>query len=168
MSQIPEPVYQINKISSEAETTNWQGLKPISTLLSNGFVVLWQHHAVFTGEIKGGVIHWLNNESPVPDDEHLVRLRAFNQKQEYHFWRSSEGIKGRLRTDDDTGNGAEVINTQMVIRGVIAKPLKKVSTEFAEAKTLAVLTRNYIDYDPKTQQAGYVDSRFVNFESFNG
>ena len=165
-----QPVYEIKTISSKTEPVKWQSLETIAELISDGFIVLWQHHAVFTGQLKGGVIHWQNVENPVAKDEHLVRLRAFNQKQEYHFWRTSEGIKGRLRTDDDTGNGAEVVDTSMVLRGVVAKPLKikKVNTELKEAKILGVLTRNYIEYSPKTQQAGYIDSRFVDFEPFNG
>lgn len=161
MSQI-HPVYQIKPISSVHELVEWQGLDFIARLLADGYVVLWQHHAVFTGQINGGAIHWLSDENPETGDEHIVRLRAFNQRQEYHFWRTSDGIMGRLRTDDETGKGTEIIDTQMVLRGVVADPLRRVLEG-----TLSVLTRNYIDYDPYTNQAGYVDSRFVSFTQKN-
>lgn len=166
MSKIPEPVYQIKEISSTAETLTWQGLGNIGTQLGNGFVVLWQYHAVFTGQIQNGAIYWLTDEYPVAEDEHIVRIRAFNQNQEYHFWRTGERLIGRLRTDEDKEGENAVIDTQMVLRSVVANPLKKVSADMTEG-TLVVLTRNYIDHDPKNQQAGYVDSRFVNFELFN-
>jgi hypothetical protein len=166
MNQVLEPAYQIKTLSSKAESTEWLGLGAVIQEINNGYAVLWQHHAVFTGQINDGNIQWLNSEQPVDDDKHLVRLRAFNENQEYHFWRTSDGIKGRLRRDGGTESKADVIDTQMVLRSVVANPLKKVNVEFAEG-TLAVLTRNYIGYDNDTKQAGYVDSRFVNFEQFN-
>lgn len=166
MSQNPEPAYHIKTVSSVPEPVEWQGLDAIAKNIVGGYAVLWQHHAVFTGQIKDGRIEWLNSESPVTDDKHMVRLRAFNQNEEYHFWRTSDGIKGRLRRDGETEGESDVIDTKMILRSVVAHPLKKIRADFEEG-TLAVLTRNYIDYDAQTKQAGYVDSRFVNFELFN-
>jgi hypothetical protein len=166
MSQDLKPVYQIKTLSSNAEPVEWLGLEIVAQEINNGYAVLWQHHAVFTGQIDEGTIQWLNGEHLVSGDEHIVRLRAFNEKEEYHYWRTSDGIKGRLRRDSGTESKADVIDTQMVLRSVVANPLKKVSAEFGEA-TIGVLTRNYIGYDNETKQAGYVDSRFVDFEQFN-
>lgn len=165
MSQVLEPVYQIKTISSEAEPVEWLGLEVVTQEINNGYVVLWQHHAVFTGQIDKGAIQWLNDENLVSDDEHIVRLRAFNEEEEYYFWRTSDGIRGRLRKDSEAEGEAEVIDTQMVLRSVVAKPLKKANVDLAEAKTIAVLTRNYID--PEANQASYIDSRFLDFENFN-
>ena len=164
MNQVLEPAYQIKTLSSKAESAEWLGLEAVIQEINNGYAVLWQHHAVFLGQINDGNIEWLNMDQPIDDEEHLVRLRAFNENQEYHFWRTSEGIKGRLRKDNLTEGETEVIDTQMVLRGVVAEPLLKENGELKKGKLLAVSTRNYIGYNSQTKQAGYVDSRFVNFE----
>jgi hypothetical protein len=165
MSQQPSPIYNITSLSSESERIPWEGIAAVAIQLSRGFVVLWQHHGVFTGQIEQGAIRWLNDYDPEPGDEHFVRLRAFNDTQEYHFWRSGQQIKGRLRSDV-AGETVEVVDTCMILRGVVAKPLKKVSADWVE-ETLAVSTRNYVGYDPQTHQVGYVDSRFVDFKPIN-
>lgn len=158
-----EPVYKVEKIKTAVTPVPWQGIDAIADAIQNGWAVLWQHHAVFTVQIQDGKVRWLRNQ-PEKGDEHFVRLRAFNKEQEYHFWRTGSQIKGRLRSDN-SGQEAEYIDTQMVLRGVVANPLIELaSSEFDKADYLSVKTRNYIDYHPKTQQAGYVDSRFVDFE----
>lgn len=158
------PAYEIKDIKTKAEIVAWIDLYTISASIQEGWIVLWQHHAVFTGQIVLGKIKWLADELPVSGEKYLVRLRAFNKSKEYHFWRSGAQIKGRLRSDDLEGLVESAIDTKMVLRSVVANPLKIASTELAEAEKITVTTRNYIGYHPETQQAGYVDSRFVSFE----
>ncbi|MEZ4829279.1 MAG: CRISPR-associated protein Csx19 [Bacteroidia bacterium] len=165
MSQLLNPVYPIKKISSTSTPVTWESIEAMARQLGKGYVLLWQHHAIFTGVIEAGKITWLNDTQPVMGGEHLVRVRAFNETQEYHFWRSSGKMLGRLRTDT-SGEGQEVVDTSMMLRGVVGKPLQKARPELA-VKDLAVVTRNYIAYDNTTTQASYVDSRFVKFQPFN-
>lgn len=164
MSQPLTPVYRIQKIASTSAPASWESIADTARQLREGYIVLWQYHAIFTGVVEGGKVTWLNDE-PVAGDEHLVRVRAFNEAREYYFWRSGSKMQGRLRTDAP-GEGQEVVDTSMMLRGVVGQPLQKASADLA-ANDLAVVTRNYIDYDKTTQQAGYVDSRFVKFQPFN-
>lgn len=159
-----EPVYRIEEVETECMFSSWSGIDAICKDLQMGWIVFWQYHAVFTGQIKSGEIQWLSDAHPETDDKQLVRIRAFNESKEYHFWKSGQEIKGRLRTDG-AGEPTEYIQTKMVLRSVVANPLKKASSELSEG-TLAVMTRNYIGYHPETHQAEYVDSRFVNFDKF--
>ncbi|MCW5925082.1 MAG: hypothetical protein KIS77_22390 [Saprospiraceae bacterium] len=165
MSQLLTPVYSIKKIASASIPVGWEGADAIAQQLSEGYIVLWQHHAIFTGVIEGGNTTWLNDIQPVSGDEHLFRVRAFNEAKEFHFWKTGGNIQGRLRTDAP-GEGQEIVDASMMLRGVVGKLLQKAHADLA-VSDLAVVTRNYIDYDAATQQAGYVDSRFVKFQPFN-
>ncbi|MDX2245357.1 MAG: CRISPR-associated protein Csx19 [Bacteroidia bacterium] len=164
MSQLLTPVYTIQKISSTSTPASWESIDAIARQLGEGYIVLWQHHAIFTGVVEGKVT-WLNDAQPVIGDEHMVRVRAFNETQEYHFWRSNGKIQGRLRTDAQAGD-QEVVDTQMMLRSVVGKALRKAHPDLV-SEDVALITRNYIAYDSATQQAGYVDSRFVKFQPFN-
>ncbi len=165
MSQILTPVYKILQIASTSTPVKWESMKAIAQQIGEGYIVLWQHHAIFTGVVEGGRVTWMNDTQPVTGDEHLIRVRAFNEAKEYHFWRSGGKIQGRLRTDTP-GDGHEVVDTSMMLRGVLGKPLQEASNDLA-VNDLMVVTRNYIGHDETTQQAGYVDSRFVKFQPFN-
>lgn len=163
MSQILRPVYTIQQITSTSSLVNWDSIADTVRQLMEGYIVLWQHHAIFTGVVVGGKVTWLNDE-PVAGEAHHVRVRAFNEAREYHFWRSGSKMQGRLRTDAP-GEGQEVVDTSMMLRGVVGQPLQKASNDLA-VNDLAVVTRNYIGHDETTQQVGYVDSRFIKFQPF--
>jgi CRISPR-associated protein (TIGR03984 family) len=189
MSQTLTPVYSIKKIASTSIPVGWEGTDGIAQQLSEGYIVLWQHHAIFTGVIEGGNTTWLNDSQPVSGDEHFVRVRAFNEAKEFHFWKTGGNIQGRLRTDAP-GEDQEIIDASMMLRGVVGKLIQKPDADQKPAQLfsgaghvvgkliqksdadlavsdLAVVTRNYIAYDSTTQQAGYLDSRFVKFQPFN-
>jgi len=161
-SQNLKPAYEVKEVATNSSSPPWSNIDNICQDIQNGWIVLWQYHAVFTGQVESGKVQWLTNTNPEADDKHLVRIRAFNASKEYHFWKSGQKIKGRLRTDG-AGEPVEYIQTEMVLRSIVATPLKKASFELSEG-TLAIVTRNYIGYHPETHQAGYVDSRFVDFE----
>jgi hypothetical protein len=154
-----QPVYNVHTFKSSSTTVEWSSLEAICQSIRNGWAIFWQHHSVFTGQISNGKIQWLDGQ-PEPEDNHLVRLRTFNEDLEYHFWRSGQEIRGRLRSDG-LGDDTEYIDTSIVLRSVVAKPLKNLQ-EFTEAK-ISICTRSYIGYNSDTYQAGYVDSRFVYF-----
>jgi hypothetical protein len=166
MNGLPKPVYKIQTVSSSVEPIEWKGLQEVANSLKNGYLILWQHHGIFTGKVEEKLITWLSGE-PEVDDSHFVRLRAFNEWREYHYWKVGQVIKGRIRFEEfDKANPCEVIDSQMILKGIVGEPLKKVSASMAE-HTIVILTRNYIGYNPELHQAGYVDSRFVNFQLFN-
>lgn len=165
MSQSLNPVYVVQTIVSTTAPAEWESIEAIALHLAQGYVILWQYHAIFTGVIESGGVRWLNDDQPVQSDDHLVRLRAFNERQEYHFWRNGKQIKGRLRTDAE-GNSIDTIDTRMKLRSIVGKPLRKATPDLVSDE-LAVITRNYIGYDETTKQASYMDSRFLNLEPFN-
>ena len=135
----------------------------IAKNLSDGYIVLWQHHGVFAGEIINGEINWTNKEVIENDKDHIVRIRAFNPTTEYHIWRSGKDLKGRKRIDEgepvDEQNAKEgmtpFVKAEMVLRSIVTQQLNSYSK---------IVTRNYINhFDENNFQAGYVDSRFVKF-----
>lgn len=157
------PAYTLTYISSGSTSYNFESLETLALKLKEGNIILWQHHGVFAGEIAGGEISWAKRESIENDKSHIIRIRAFNPVKEYHIWRSGIYLKGRLRTD-----GGESINeptpgetlipftdSEMVLRSVITKQVPEYSK---------IATRNYINrFDENNYQAGYEDSRFVQF-----
>lgn len=159
---MPEPAYEIQSVRSRVTTgLKWDGYEPVWKAIGEGSVVLWQHHLVFTGVIENGTVRWLNKEAPASDEDHLVRLRAFNEILEFHFWRDRETIQGRMREDGvEHGEETAYIDTEMILRGAIAEPLQE---EEKDKTTFWLQSRNYIDYHTETFQAGYVDCRFVAF-----
>lgn len=164
MSQTLKPVYTIQPITSRATLVEWESIEVTAKNIDQGFIVLWQHHAIFIGVIEDGKVHWIDESQPVEDDSHIARLRAFNETQEYHFWRSGGQIKGRLRTDAE-GDTQAIVDTQMVLRGVVAKNLFK-KLRANEKDTIFIQTRNYIEKN-EIGQTGYTDNRFLNFITNN-
>jgi hypothetical protein len=159
MSVKLESVYKEKRCTSDVSSCTWSDLDTMIAEISEGWVVYWQYHQVFVGQIEGKLINWLNGVPNPQDQDHLVRLRAFNEEKEFHFWRSGGQIKGRKRVDDGAEGDTSYVETDMVLRSEIALPLKDV---FGSDKKFWLVTRNYIGYDD-AQQAGYVDSRFVKF-----
>lgn len=162
MNQDLSPVYNIQEISSKVSPIIWENWDILAQKLKHGYLILWQHHGIFTGKINDGAIQWLTKEhQPVQSETHIIRLRAFNETQEYHFWRSSGQLQGRLRMDGE-GETTEFVDTLMVLRGIVASSLFKESAVEKDEKIL-LKTRNYVS-ENSSFQAGYVDSRFVKFD----
>lgn len=164
MSGNLKAVYQEEWYNTTSIPCAWATLQELATELENGWVVFWQHHQIALGKIENTQIEWLT-EAPIEGEDHLMRVRAFNEAVEYHFWRSGKQIKGRKRVDSLTEpKDTSCVDTKMMLRSELAKPLKSI---LGEKPNLAVLTRNYIGYEnPEVPQAGYVDSRFVEFLIF--
>jgi len=109
-------------------------------------------------------------------------MRLFDKEKELHLWRSNGVLKGRLRKDTE-GQETEYVTTKQILNGtsfedrdigILAKEEKctEYYLPFAELKNIpdknkdriAIITRNYIGYSEGIKQAGYTDSRFVDFE----
>jgi hypothetical protein len=144
--------YKIESIKSHAET---------SSIVQDGIINKFK--TIFEGE-KFNIIAWYDHEiihgdslDKVMINEYLKEIRVFNTHKELYLWKNGTDWLCRLRHDSpdeidvvDTN----VVNTEFVLRGVVAK---QIST--ASGDTLLLHTRNYIEF--KNNQAGYSDYRFV-------
>lgn len=152
------PVYQIEKCKSKIESIELSSFDDILRHMTEGYAVLWQHHDVFVGEISQNSINWANDNKPESDfKKHLVRLRVFNNERESHFWRTGDKIKGRLRIDME-GDDVSYVDTSLNLRGVAGVQVQKLNSN---NQSFFIKTRNYLNQG--NTQAGYVDSRFVEF-----
>ena len=168
--------YKLHYCNSEVkllhEVEKWKGE------FKNAKAVAWYFDAIVFYNIENG--KW---SKPLRDnlEEELVRLRVFDEYKEMHIWRSNGELKGRLRTDAD-GNTIGYVKGNQFLNGtsfdkteteIIAKEDKGTYYElpypdFKNIKSdgrLVLVTRNYIGYND-IGQAGYIDSRFVDFEIF--
>ena len=107
-------------------------------------------------------------------------LRVFNEHEELLLKRTSTGWSGRLR-NDQKGEAVDVYDAEQVLVGTTAHEVNAQYTKISEDRGAAlvlplskihvdtrkkrayVLTRNYIGY-LETEQASYVDARFVKFD----
>lgn len=157
-----KPAYEIETCKSKVETTVFESFNAVLENIDDGYAVLWQHHDVFVGEISQNKITWSNDKTPDSDfKKHLVRLRVFNDEMEYHFWRTGNKILGRLRIDTE-GDHTSFVDTSMNLRGVAGKHVQKLN---GDNHSYFIKTRNYLNAG--NEQAGYVDSRFVEFVTLN-
>jgi hypothetical protein len=153
-----KPAYGIETCKSKVEPVAFESFDVVMKNIDNGYAVLWQYHDVFVGKIGTNTITWANDKTPESDfKKHLVRLRVFNNEMEYHFWRTGNKIKGRLRIDTE-GDDVSYVDTSMNLRGVAGEQVQKLHDN---NHSYFIKTRNYLNAG--IEQAGYVDSRFVEF-----
>jgi len=147
------------------------------------FIVAYLDYKVLIGTYENDDYNFYENEAI--EAKYIQRLRVFNESKELHLWRTSEGLKGRLRMDSEE-NGSEVVDAYQVLFGTRSEPsgnYTKISEErgtelflpFHDLEIdvkkekrirIAVKTRNYIDYN-NVFQATYIDCRFMGFHLWN-
>jgi len=156
----------------------------VSPLINeNAFYVAWLDYAVLIGRWDGKQFSSHNNESL--NIQFLQRIRIFNKDKELYLWRTSAGLKGRLRidNDEDAQQKTEIIIADQVLCGTdVQDSTIDEFTEITEARgtnlilpfnqsalkvdneknRVCIKTHNYIDYNA-VHQATYVDCRFVGF-----
>ena len=135
--------------------TNQAVLESEINAFGEGCLIIWTHENITIQNKK------------IPDISEIVELRIFNADKELLVKRIGKDLFYRLK--DDTGKAAgteDYVEKQAVVRGNIAEKVKVVSSDLALSKTIAILKREYIDYN-YLGVAGYVDSRFVNFKTLN-
>lgn len=143
------------------------------------FVAAYLDYKVLIGKFEDKRLYFYDDESF--EARYIQRLRVFNEDRELLIWRSSDGLKGRLRIDGE-GDDAFVVDAEQVLFGTEAEDLKgftrireKRGTELIlpisdlridDKKNRAFIkTRNYIGFNEDTHQAGYIDCRFVGLGS---
>lgn len=135
-------------------------LQIMANFIGKGWIILWQHHAVFAIKVQSGSF-----DAPVgmaaDQSQHLVRARAFGESKEWHVWREEDGLNGRQRIDHSSHDADETtyIDAQLRLRGMLVHQLD--SSQPGEDWVLH--TRNYIGFNPY-HLAGYVDSMFLSIE----
>ncbi|MCF6147693.1 MAG: TIGR03984 family CRISPR-associated protein [Candidatus Kuenenia sp.] len=152
--------------------------KCISARISvKSYIVAYLDYKVLIGTFENGVFHFYKDEKF--DPKHIQKLRVFNQTQELYLWRSSDGMRGRYRTDEE-GKETFVVDAEQVLFGTKAEPPDSGFTKITETRgteltlpfsnlsvddkrnRVFIKTRNYIDYN-EVNQATYVDCRFMGF-----
>ncbi len=143
------------------------------------FAVAYLDNEVLVGRFNGNTFDFYRKKTI--DPKYLQKLRVFNENQELLLWRSSEALKGRLRTDTEGGD-VYVADAEQAIFGTRAKPLDGYTliredrgtalalpfseliklNEGTKENRVFLKTRNYIGYN-EAYQATYVDCRFVGF-----
>lgn len=157
-----KPAYEIKTCKSKVEAIEFKSFDAVLQNFDDGGAVLWQHHNVFVGKIGENTFNWAKDKTPESDfKKHLVRLRVFNKDREYHFWRTGNKINGRLRIDLE-GEDVAYVDTSMKLRGVAGEQVQKLH---GNNHSYFIKTRNYLNSG--NEQAGYVDSRFVEFVTLN-
>ena len=148
----------------------------------NAFVVAYLDYTVLIGTWEKKQFHFYDDE--ILDPKYIQKLRVFNNDMELFIWRSSGGLRGRLRKDDKSGSGIEAVVADQLLFGTDKGNRSNASyTEIIEERGTALMlpftdlkldnknrifirTHNYIEYN-KVNQATYIDCRFVNFNDGN-
>ena len=145
------------------------------------FAVAYLDYAVLIGTWENNAFHFPDNKQFEP--KYIQKLRVFNSDKELLLWRTSGGLKGRLRKDDKNGSGTDVVIAKQVLFGTrLGKSCDENFTEITEDRgtklilpfadiniddndkrnRICIKTYNYIGYNA-VKQATYVDCRFVSF-----
>ena len=141
-------------------------------------VAVWQRQRIVCCIFDGQAIQLAGQGAF--EEEQVLEVRIFNEKEELHLWRRGSAYEGRYVAD---GEGDSQSHVDCLARlwghttacdGTFATLTDK--ERFLEltvpchekADYYGLVTRNYIEADEKTGQAGYCDYRFVRIEAAEG
>lgn len=172
-------------VKSKSDNVTLSDKEDLNTFLGENFkvegtLVAYLDYAVMIGNFDGSKMEFPGYESKF-DSNFIQKLRLFNNDKELLIWKTSEGLKARLRTDGD-GTEVNVIEAEQIVLGTnvetgsgysvlkekrgtrIILPLNNLSVD-EKKKRLKIKTRNYVGFDEETGQSGYCDCRFVEFKN---
>ena len=145
--------------------------------LLRGLAVVWQMQNVLWGRAEDGRIS-LSDGGPLTP-EYWQELRVFSEDAELHLTRRGGALSGRFRSDAGGDQTVEFIETSSPLWGVRDEEQNGVPDGYVRlrddgrglemivpcgdvnAEQYGLVTRNYIEADEDTKQAGYTDYRFV-------
>lgn len=180
-------LHQIKSKSTPVPCGNIGNLEEfISQQISgNSSVVAYLDYKVQIGKFKDKKFQFYKDGKF--ETKYIQRLRVFNETQELLIWRSSDGLRGRLRTDDGAGNDTYIVDALQVLFGTEAESLDGAHTKISEKRgtelilpfsgetlkqvqgdkedkknRMCIKTRNYV-IPNDVHQATYEDCRFVCF-----
>lgn len=143
-----------------------------------GFVIAYLDYKVLVGKFKNGRLIFYQDE--IFELKYLQKLRVFDEDRELFIWKSDGGsFNSRLRVDGG-GEEKEIVEAHQVLWGTrkdekvtngwgrisergmeLTLPIATFTVD-TEKNRVKIKTYNYISYN-EIGQAGYVDSRFVDF-----
>ena len=152
--------------------------------LLSGYVVLWQMQNVLWGTVEDGKISLADGSEKGTEaletmpSEYWQELRVFNDEAELHLTRRGAALVGRFRSDAGGQDAIEYIDAMSRLWGERDKNQSDVPEHYVRLKDEArglsltvpadgtaswygLVTRNYIEPDEETHQAGYADYRFL-------
>ncbi len=145
------------------------------------FIVAYMDYTVLIGKYENGSFVFARNLNL--DENYIQKLRIFNEEEEIYIFRDRGVLKGRYINDTD-GDETDVVDACQILWGTSSEPANNGFTKIYEDRgtelyipiknieidnhksRIAIKTRNYIGYLP-TNQATYVDCRFIGFETFH-
>ncbi|MBR5163658.1 MAG: TIGR03984 family CRISPR-associated protein [Schwartzia sp.] len=145
--------------------------------LLRGIAVVWQMQSVLWGRAEDGRLSFSDGGSLTP--EYWQELRIFNEDAELHLTRRGGVLFGRFRSDIGGDKAFEYVETSSPLWGVRDENQNGVPDGYVRlrddgrgiemivpcgdvnAEQYGLVTRNYIEADEDTKQAGYTDYRFV-------
>ncbi len=136
--------------------------------LLRGLAVVWQMQNVLWGRVEDGQLS-LSSGGPL-SPEYWQELRVFSEDAELHLTRRGGALFGRFRSDAGGEKAFEYIEATSPLWGVRDEDQSGVPDGYVRlivpcgdvnAEQYGLVTRNYIEADEDTKQAGYTDYRFV-------
>lgn len=146
--------------------------------LTRGLAVVWQMQDVCWGRVENGQLVIAGGGDPTP--EYWQELRLFNADAELHLTRIGDKLSGRFRSDAEGTESVRYIDATSPLWGVRDKDQNGVPKDYVRLsdygrgiemivpddvegtpEQYALITRNYVEADKDTKQAGYADYRFA-------
>lgn len=141
-------------------------------------LVFWLRSQILWGTWNGTQLQLADKK--VLDETQILEVRVFNENEELHLYRKGNGYEGRYVCDGQGpiqnhvdslsrlwGHRVDYADGYAVL--IDEERFLKLTVPCTEkADYYGLVTRNYIEADPVTGQAGYRDYRFVRIEAAEG
>lgn len=141
-------------------------------------LVFWLRSQILWGSWDGAQLQLA--DKIVLNETQILEVRAFNENEELHLYRKENGYEGRYVCDGQGpiqchvdslsrlwGHRIDYADGYAVL--IDEERFLKLTVPCTEkADYYGLVTRNYIEADPVTGQAGYRDYRFVRIEAAEG
>ncbi|MBU1100083.1 MAG: TIGR03984 family CRISPR-associated protein [Bacteroidetes bacterium] len=149
-------------------------------ITTKAFVVAYLDYKVLFGKFSKGVFSLYDSQTFAP--RRIQKIRVFNESEEVFYWRTTEGLKGRYRKDEE-GDTEYAVDAYQVLYGTRIEPLDSDADKFTKitekrgtevilpfniskvdekCERVFINTRNYVDWNGACQ-ATYSDARFIAF-----
>lgn len=189
LKEIGSKIIPLNQTpdSHKIESGALQGIIDTHFVGQSAWFVTWLDHALRIGWWDGSAFHCDKPFTVAGEEASIQQLRLFNKIQELFVRRSSAGLQGRLRQDDEQGKGQDVVIAHQILfgtkKGSMANEHFTEITEDRGASLILPFTESQLGfyklnseewlhrricikthtYITPTGQASYIDSRFVCF-----
>ena len=145
----------------------------------DALVVIWQMQKIVWGRWEAGQI--VLSDGEMVNADYIMEMRAFNSREELHFVRQADAFAGRYICDGTGeagcyvdsisrlwGEKASSQNGFVTLEDKERKLKMTVPCDDGLAAFYGLVTRNYMQADEETGQAGYTDYRYLAIEPAEG